>query len=382
MSKNFNVKCFLITVIITLIAITSKAQSGIDAIIDSQVQKQFRLNFSVPDIPAFIALTDDQSIFMKPSAARDFSMMLSSFRSGNKFVIPTSMAAEIAPMSYAYKNISLQDYQRKNWVRTLCKTRISSATQYNEIQDSRQLSFGLRTTLLDKGDYRNDKEFLNQKVYKLLDAYENLVFARKLSYMKSQQITALELAENEDLSKQIEDSLLLQIISERITQSIEEYKSTHWNASRLDIAYTMVLSTPDSLLANAQLNKHLLWITYATKPGKNCNWAQLVFSLHNRIASTNTNFTTHQLYANTRFYFGSNLLKGFSELQFQHDNGTAISVSSNALLLNFGLDLNLYKSIWVYLSAGLFNDFSKNGNTSLQTNMKFYFALPEEFNLF
>ncbi|MBK7763787.1 MAG: hypothetical protein IPI46_10525 [Bacteroidetes bacterium] len=319
---------------------------------------------------------------MNPSASRDFSMMVSSFRSGNKFVVPTSLAAEIAPISYAYHKISLQEYQQKIWIRTLCKTRISAATQYDEILDSRHLSFGIRTTLLDKGDYRNDKEFLNQKVYTLLDAYENLVLARKLSYMKANRITALELAENENLSKQIEDTLLQQIISERITQSIADYKTSHWNASRLDIAYTSALSTPDSLLANAKLNKHLFWITYATKPGKKCDWAQLVFSLHNRINLSTSNFSNHQLYANTRFYFGSNLLKGFSELQFQHDSGTPIRLSSNALLFNCGLDMNLYKSIWIYVSAGLSNDLTKNANTSLQTNMKFYFALPEEFDLF
>jgi hypothetical protein len=41
----------------------------------------------------------------------------------------------------------------------------------------------------------------------------------------------------------------------------------NWNASRVDVAYSLLLQSPDTLVSNIKVNKHFFWATVALKPG-------------------------------------------------------------------------------------------------------------------
>jgi len=358
-----------------------KAQINIHKVLDSILLETRNLNFMVPDIPAFLALEEYPAEMLKPSAPRDLAVMFSSFRSGGKFIIPRSFAAEFAPWLFASTSITLHDYQTKYVTRMLTKTRLSLASEQTEKGMFGKLAAGIKLTLLDKGDYRSDTAFLNKAVYSRLDEYESLVSSKKLAYLKSHNITALELANNESLGHEIEDSIQLNIINQDIRHSIDEYKRTHWNASRMEVTYTALASSQDTLLQHAHLSRHLFWLVYAIKPGKNCNWAQVIFGFNEQLIKSPDNTFYNQLSLNSRVYFGTNKAKGFAEAQYTNlriRNG----ITSNSVLINAGIDVCVYSGIWIHLAGGIDQDMQKGNSSRLIGNMKIYIALPENFRFF
>lgn len=358
------------------------AQLNLKDGMDSLLQQKFILNFMVPDVPAFMALDDNPSEMLKPSAPRDLAVMFSSFRSGNEFIIPKSFAAEFAPGLFASTKINLHDYQTKYLIRMLTKTRLSLATKYENKTNFNQLSAGIKLTLIDQGDYRSDTAFLNEKVYSQLDQYESLIATKKQEYLKAHNMTATELAMNEELNNEIEDTIKLDLINKDIRSSVDEYKRTHWNSTRLELTYATVASTSDSLLNKATLKRHLIWLVYAIKPGKKCDWAQILFGLNYQLINDVGQFNRNQYSLNTRAYFGSNKAKGFAEIQFRNAQSPIGSLQAKSLLLNCGLDLDIYSGVWIHLAGGVDNLLGKNARTQLIGNMNLYVSLPENFKLF
>lgn len=358
------------------------AQLNLKEGMDSLLQQKFMLNFMVPDVPAFMALDDNPSDMLKPSAPRDLAVMFSSFRSGNEFIIPKSFAAEFAPGLFASTKINLHDYQTKYLIRMLTKTRLSLATKYEDETKFNHLAAGIKLTLIDQGDYRSDTAFLNEKIYSQLDNYESEIAAKKLEYLKAHNMTATELAMNEDLNNEIEDTLKLDLIKKEIRSSVDEYKRTHWNSTRMELTYATVASTTDSLLNKALLNRHILWLVYAIKPGKKCDWAQIIFGLNYQLINETGHFNQNQYSINTRAYFGSNKAKGFAEIQFRNRQSPIGSLQAKSLLFNCGLDLDIYSGVWVHLGGGVDNLLGKNARTQLIGNMNLYISLPENFKLF
>ena len=349
--------------------------------LDSLIQNARNLNFMVPDIPVFVALEEYPSEMLKPSAPRDLSVMFSSFREGSNFTIQKTFAAEFAPFLFASTSITLHDYQTKYITRMLTKTRLSLASEQTEKGNFSKFGAGLRLTLIDRGDYRSDTSFLNKEVYTRLGEYERLVSSKKLAYLKSHNITALELAENENLGREIEDSIQLNMMQEDIRNSIREYKRSHWNASRMEVTYSILASSPDSMNSDAQLSKHLFWLVYAIKPGKHCNWAQIMLGLNDQLIRYEDRKFINQFSLNARAYFGTNKAKGFAEAQYSSLRFVQ-GIAERSVLLNGGLDVCIYSGIWVHLAGGIDQNTQKGNGSRLVGNMKVYVALPENFRFF
>jgi hypothetical protein len=372
----------LFTLVLALAYANANAQSSLKQGIDSMIQQKFLLNEMVPDIPAFVALNGNPSDFLKPSAPRDLAVMLSSFRSGGQFIIPKSFAAEFAPGLFASTKINLHDYRNNYWLRTLTKTRLSLATRFEDQTQFSHLAAGIKFTLIDKGDYRTDTAFLQREIYTKLDEYEKQLASRKLAYLKKNNITALELAQNETLGALIEDSLQLSLIGEEVRQSVENYKRSNWNATRMEFAYTLSGSSGDSLLQDAQINAHRFWLVYALKPGARCEWAQVIFGVHNTLQQAPTGDWLNQFSAGGRGYFGTNKAKGFAELQYKSQMQIVGVKAQQSMLINFGLDLDIYKGVWVHIASGVNNILGEGARTQFMGNMSFYLTLPENFSLF
>jgi hypothetical protein len=121
--------------------------------IDSLV-KNLRLNFAVPDLPAFNGLEGEPSNLLRPSTPKDFSIVANEFYNGSNIIIPKTIAIEVSPITLMqYNKLTLQVYQKNP---TLYNSRVSIGT-YRDSTNISRISLGYRTTLVNKGDIKNDK---------------------------------------------------------------------------------------------------------------------------------------------------------------------------------------------------------------------------------
>jgi hypothetical protein len=352
---------------------------------DSAVLETVKLGFAVPDIPAFKALGLDPSNILRPSEAKDIALMFGSFRSNGNFVIPRDLAVEVTPALLFKPWFTLQEYQKKGLLRAFTKTRLSLGTSEDEGSGVHNLSLGLRTSLVDKGDFRLDRDLLREKLYPLQDAFVVKVNNRLREiiiqsggplkydsmYTKPQQDSILDVVQNE-IGKETLD--------EPYNKAVEDFKKQNWNAARMDFAYSLVLQSPDSLLGDVKVYKHLFWLAYATRPGKNCTWAQLLFSINNGVYRYQDQFY-NDFTANFRFYGGVNKVKGFIEAQYRNTD-SPISPRLETLYAQIGVEANVFKGIWVHFGTGVLNGLNGDAKSQILSNLNLYLTLPENLKLF
>lgn len=165
-----------------------------------------------------------------------------------------------------------------------------------------------------------------------------------------------------------------------IDNAIEEYKKTQWNASRLDLAYSLLLQSPDSLISKVRLNKHLVWATWAIKPGRHNSWAQILLGFNNTLYQADDKWI-NEFSGNLRLYAGANRFKGLFELQYQNiDHPRSDRVQS--LFTQLGIEASLFRGIWIHFSTGIFNALQGDNKSALKSNLNIYLTFPENFNFF
>lgn len=157
----------------------------------------------------------------------------------------------------------------------------------------------------------------------------------------------------------------------------ENYKKKHWNDDKLDIAASILSSSPDSLIKNIVFNKAEFWLTWAKRAG---NSSQLLIGLNAQAARNLANSTSKAQFdfsIPARFLIGTNRVKGFVEAQFTH----AGMLKSNELLFNLGSELNIIDGLWINIDGGL-NYNTTASKSAFVTNFNLKLTLPENFNLF
>jgi hypothetical protein len=246
------------------------------------------------------------------------------------------------------------------------------------------LAFGLRTVLVDKADFRNDRALLNQ-LYKLQDDYTinanrdfNKIVVQSGGpvkfdsiYTKTQQDSILTVVQ-----KQVEKETS-QNFDKEYNKLVDRFKKDNWNAAKLDFAYSVVLQSPDSLLGNVEINKHMFWLAYATRPGKKNKWGQFLFSVNDGVYHFQGNFY-NEFTANFRFYGGINSIKGFIEAQYQNLD-RATSPRLETLYAQIGVEANIFKGIWIHFGTGVLNALSGSSKSQLLSNLNLYLTIPENF---
>ncbi|MBI1928035.1 hypothetical protein HYR99_27805 [Candidatus Poribacteria bacterium] len=129
---------------------------------ENDLSKAYRVDFAVPDSPAFKVLGVDPSNTLRPSSVRELLVGTSDFMGKDgALTIPKNFAAEFAPiLLIGGKNLTLRDYQKHPY---LYRLRVSAATKREETanQDVNQengtpteLGLGLRVSIIDKSDPR------------------------------------------------------------------------------------------------------------------------------------------------------------------------------------------------------------------------------------
>lgn len=332
--------------------------------------KNYKLNFALPDNPAFKALGTEPSHILRPSLTQDFSFVSSEFFNGKNLIIPTSFGIEISPVLLMNtEKMTLSEFRNNNAWKT---SRFSLGTFKDSLQ-TRNISLGYRITVINKGDLRTDKKGLEK-------------FLQQVAVAKSKQradlvIKFLEISNLKIYDLTREDSLKMEKFvqynfnetdeefEDKIKKLKEEYKNNHWNAEKLDLATAFVGQSPDSLASNISFRNFSVWSTYAFPIRR---FAQVLLGVNYQLNKLKDQ-DYHLISISNRNYFGTNRIKFFFEEQLKYDQFLG---DKTDLLLNVGAEVNVNKGFWVDLNAGLVKNYNKN-SSAFVSQLRFRYTLPE-----
>jgi hypothetical protein len=319
-----------------LLAARLGAQAG------EPVAPQFRVNFAVPDAPAFEILGVEPSDLLRPASVRELTAAVSNFGSlQNGISLPRSFTTEFSPaMLIRGAHLSIREYQHDP---ALYRLRVSAAT--NRASDSARIQVGLgaRISLIDAADPRTDADYVS--------AVTNVL--TQINRIYAAQLTEPPLPP--DVKSGVVDPSILtparrqqvEQLQGQITQLKKDREQRFWNARILDIAYAVRASAADSIGNGARVDAHSLWATFGTGFGQ---WGQLLIGVRGameRDTSDTSEFSSSGSVA-ARFYAGSNDYKFFLESQLA-SGGPA----DDRVLFHGGAEVALPYSFWANASVGL-----------------------------
>ena len=84
---------------------------------------------------------------------------------------------------------------------------------------------------------------------------------------------------------------------------------------------------------------------------------------------------------NFRFYIGKNRLKALVETQYQNIDHP-MTGRTETLYSQVGIELAIYKSIWLHFGTGFLNALDGTAKSQLLSNLNLYLTFPENFKLF
>lgn len=348
---------------------------------DTSLVNKYKVNFAVPDIPAFSMLGSQPGELLRPSTPEALGVILSEFMSGNSLVIPRSLAVEVAPfMLFKYNNLTLQDYDRNAILYSL---RISlGAVRSDSLEAAANLSLGARITLLDRGDLKNDRNYRRQ----LFDFTGNIAALKdhfQDEFLQDNNYTIQEVLVDSSKRLEMERYIDKRVVeyqqekmggrtfSEYLQEMKNRYKQANWNRQKWDMAVGVLGASPDTLAQNIKFRRVSFWTTYGL-PVR--HWGQILVGGNVSYNSNQQDF--FEFSAASRFYGGINEIKGFLETQYQYQD----LIQRNQVMVNLGSEVSLKSGIWVLLTAGI-EYFSDEANEGSQFTSHFdvRFTLPERW---
>lgn len=295
----------------------------------SPFAKDYKVDFAIPDSPAFKLLQVEESAILRPQTVRDLSLAFQGF-TGNSFafVIPKQLGIEVSPgLLIDGSKLRLQDYQAR---RFLYATRLSGATGRDTLNRG-QLSAGVRFSLVDEQDLRRRGA-----------AGSDTLITRITGSMVKVYVAARErVGPTASLVLNSDEKTALKALSDSIKQY---WSDTYWNAKSIEFALAARALAADSLGRNPKMDELAGWLTYADGVS---DWGQLLLGAKFGSARDAAGaFNTSNTFA-ARFYVGSNALKGFVEGQ-QASGGS----TGSQWLVNSGVELRIPSVGWINASAG------------------------------
>ncbi len=362
--------------------------------VDPDLSGSFKLDFAIPESPAFNLLDVSESHILRPANVRELAAAVSQFvGAGGDVTIPRSFAIEFAPaLILRGPTLTRSDYQKAAF---LYRLRFSAATSRPEDgAEATMVAFGVRTTILDGADLRTNAagEFYRH----LLTAaaateaqaktiVQDSLVARGLDPIAAEEVRAMvfEAASRAGriaalLDAGLSDAQAAEVLAayerltrtdlDRIREVRDSLQNSLWNATVVDLAAAVLAQGQEDTPENLGVERWALWGTAGFPLG---TWGQ--FLIGTRLQSER-NETTDQLHLqsslSTRLYIGSNDLKVFAELQ------GALQEEMNAhLLLNSGGEFNVGRLAWISFALGL--EFDRDtDNTNLVTDFVINLATP------
>ncbi len=313
-----------------------------------------RLNFSIPDIPAFKIVDDDPSTIMKPSNLREVTVAVSNFLLGGR-VLPGSFAAEFAPMMLIEgDSLSLKEYDSTSFLNSI---RVSLATQrLSATTGSTQASFGLRFTLYDDSDPRSDTEYIRRLSDIALNI--NRVAAADPS---------MSLPPTESVSRysNVNDIATLEAALE---DARSDYKDTAWNNNIVEFALAVSGTSADSLLEDIIGTGVGGWLVGGFGIGRSAQLQVGANALLGR--DTLGKMKELNLSLSARLYAGWNELKFFAQGQY-----TSRTTFPSSSFLTLGGEVNLGQSFWLEFGVGYNSEAEGKSNFVPKFNLQW--GLPE-----
>lgn len=360
----------------------------------SSAYSAYKLNFAIPDLPAFKALGTEPSNILRPSNTEDFTFVSSELINSSGLLIPKDLAIEFCPSLLMNFNSSTLANYRKNTPWKTSRFSIGTTNRSDISERARSVALGYRVSLINKGDIRTDKtvtESLSMALLEILDIKIKLVDTimvigsighkdtlyeeKRQDYMNKDISELIEiLAKNNSSFQEVWDSYGLDkylVERDKLNKLKSDFKEDNWNAEKLDFAFALTGDSPDSLVSNIGYNSFSLWGTYARPIFKN---GQLLLGLNYRniiLGSVRTNLIS----ISSRCYFGSNRLKVMAEGQYEYDSFEGF----NRVLANSGAEYNIKNGVWLDLTVGLQWNLTDN-SSDLVTRFRFRYSLPDNVN--
>jgi len=315
----------------------------------------FRVDYTVPDGPAFSLVDVDASNILRPATIRELAASVTSFTDDDGFSIPRTFAVEFAPgLLIGGKHLTLGEYRRNplNWIRLSAATkRLAGAANPSE------LALGLRFSIKDKADPRRNDDLLvgldslNQLIF---DAITALPPAMQLAIPSNQALTPDQLYQALPDSVQTRIQALVAARVVLLNEQAQINSSETWNNSAIDLATAVRFSTADSLGRGIEATDIAAWLTAAVKIQ---TWGQVLFGVKGSLAR-DTSFVENvdnpfgaEGSAGMRLYIGTNRYKMFTEAQFETEHRTDDRMET--LLLNGGGEARLQNGTWIEFGGGL-----------------------------
>lgn len=353
-----------------------------------------KLNFAVPDMPAFKVLGTDPSNLLRPSTPKAVALTMSSFNENGKLILPRAFALEISPalLLNSHKGPQQLIQYSKNAVLNSFRISIGSSSDTLLSTSGRSLAIGLRISLINEGDFGTDTE-AQKEIAKALRTFRTKSVASEKAFAISIDALA-EYKDDPDLFIESHLAAYNKFLAtpeepnqeeflDRVKQLKEDYRKKHWNDEKLDLAISVLSSSPDSIVKNLRFNQAQLWLTWAHKLGKS-NKAQLLAGINAQVtknlldtSKTRQSNSYFNLSVPVRLLFGSNRIKGYGEGQYQY-NG---QLKESSLQLSLGTEINIIDGVWANLYGG-FSYSSKTSGTKTIVNFNLKFTLPENFKFF
>ena len=315
---------------LVLCAQAARAQIVRDLAVSPYV-KDYKVDFAIPDAPAFKLLDVDESAILRPQTVRDISAAFDAFRGqSGSFVVPKQIGVEFSPaLIVGSRYLKVSDYATQ---RFLYATRLSAATSRDTLNRG-QLAAGIRFSMKDEQDLRA----------KGADGTDTAV-----TRMTKAMLTVYSAARNHSgpppapIVLNDDEKKLLEALSD----SIKSYWADHyWNANSVEIAFAGRASAADSVGHDPKFDAFGAWGTYANGIG---GWGQFLLGAKVGTARDSTGKFHPSNTLAARLYVGSNALKAFVELQ------NAIDSKTDAQWLgNGGVELKLASIGWITTSAGV-----------------------------
>ena len=318
----------------------------------SPFAKDYKVDFAIPDAPAFKLLQVDESAILRPQTVRDLTLAVDGFRGNNNaFVVPKQFGIEVSPgLLIGAAQLKLSDYNAKKF---LYATRFSGATGRDSLNRG-QIAAGVRFSLVDEEDMRSKgANGTDTAVTRLTERMRDIYVTARL---RTRPPAPFVLTEDEKNALNA------------LADSIKGYWADHyWNARSVEFAFAGRALTTDTLGHNPKMDEIAGWITYANGLR---GWGQFLFGAKVGSAreSTGSFHASNTLAA--RLYIGSNALKTFVEGQ-----EASSSTTQAKWLVNSGVEIKIPGVGWINASAG-YASAVNGGEPRVISSFKFKTGVP------
>ncbi|HTJ50917.1 MAG TPA: hypothetical protein VL443_15750 [Cyclobacteriaceae bacterium] len=355
---------FLCTSLIVFASISCYGQRSTANSLDNL----FFLDMSVPDVPALKAIGSGTTNLLKPSDVKEFVAAFDAFNTNGSITLPKSFAIEFSPGKALSKDWSIDSYQKNPLKYFLYNSALSIATNEGNKQSNfgDHLSVGFRFSWAEeKGDILRDKAFITSTAVPLFGSIHSRRVQIEDNYKAKKGIPPampLTTKQKEDVLKEME--------SDEIGEMVKKYSQDNWNATRIDIALAWTGETIDSLAENLHASSFAFWTTLAFRLGSHGQF--IVGPNFHWFKTGDVEGKKIETSIPTRFYIGSNNIKGFIEyelkiVKLQNDE------DQNSGTFNSGFEFRVKNDFWITYSAGIKNFF--DSDSKFVTNLKVNYAL-------